>query len=50
MKMNAMGGWTQVGEMSRFGVAVYNFDQAKPWRLPLSVGDTLHLLQENANW
>ena len=50
MKMGAAGGWTYVSEMSRFGVAIYNFDQTGFHRLQLAVGDTLHLLQENANW
>ena len=48
--MSGSGGWTYVSEMSRFGVAIYNFQQTGFQRLPLAVGDTLHLLQENANW
>ncbi|KAF8795296.1 Dedicator of cytokinesis protein 1 like protein [Argiope bruennichi] len=42
--------WTFVKDRAKYAVAVCNFKQNGPYRLHLTVGDTVHILQEKEDW
>lgn len=43
--------WTPVSDKQKYGVAIANFfSNDKPHRLQLTVGETVHILEENADW
>ncbi|KFM70972.1 Dedicator of cytokinesis protein 1, partial [Stegodyphus mimosarum] len=42
--------WSYVKDRAKYGVAVCNFKQDGPHRLRLTVGETVHILQENEDW
>ncbi|XP_049862449.1 dedicator of cytokinesis protein 1 isoform X3 [Schistocerca gregaria] len=45
-----MGGWNPVRESEKYGVAIHNFFEDKPYRIKLSVGETVNILEENGEW
>ncbi|KAG8178683.1 hypothetical protein JTE90_011611 [Oedothorax gibbosus] len=42
--------WSAVQDRAKYAVAVCNFKQDGPQRLHLTVGDTIHILQELEDW
>lgn len=43
--------WTPVPDKQKYGVAIANFfAHDKPHRLQLTVGETVHILEELADW
>lgn len=44
--------WTPVSDKHKYAVAIANFfsQQDKPHRLQLTVGETVHILEENGDW
>ncbi|XP_076266832.1 dedicator of cytokinesis protein myoblast city isoform X3 [Rhynchophorus ferrugineus] len=45
-----MTGWNNVQDLESFGIAIYNFRDSDQGKLDLTVGDSVHILQEEANW
>lgn len=42
--------WKGVSENSSFGIAIYNYNEAEDYKLKLSVGDAVHILETETNW
>lgn len=42
--------WKPVREKERFGIAIHNFNQPLPYRIALTVGEAVHLLEQNGDW
>ncbi|XP_030761843.1 dedicator of cytokinesis protein 1 isoform X2 [Sitophilus oryzae] len=45
-----MNGWNCVNELESYGIAIYNFNDPDEAKLTLTVGDSLCILQEEADW
>ncbi|KAL3270029.1 hypothetical protein HHI36_009085 [Cryptolaemus montrouzieri] len=45
-----MSVWQTVPEERSFGIVIYNFQGDDDFKLKLTVGDAVHLLQEEENW
>ncbi|KAK3913017.1 Dedicator of cytokinesis protein 1 [Frankliniella fusca] len=42
--------WKPVRERDRYGIAIHNFSQQMPFRISLTVGEAVHLLEQNGDW
>ncbi|XP_034240436.1 dedicator of cytokinesis protein 1 isoform X3 [Thrips palmi] len=42
--------WKPVREKDRYGIAIHNFNQQLPYRISLTVGESVHLLEQNGDW
>ncbi|XP_046667072.1 LOW QUALITY PROTEIN: dedicator of cytokinesis protein 1-like [Homalodisca vitripennis] len=43
--------WTPAKEKDRYGIAIHNYQQEEePWRIKLTVGECVHILEENGDW
>ncbi|KAK9873197.1 hypothetical protein WA026_021430 [Henosepilachna vigintioctopunctata] len=48
--MIKMSVWQAVTEEKCFGIAIYNFEEEGDYKLKLTVGDAVHLIEEEENW
>ncbi|XP_074643938.1 dedicator of cytokinesis protein 1-like [Tubulanus polymorphus] len=42
--------WLKACNERKYAVAIYSYNDDQPHRLPLNIGDVVHILEENANW
>nr|XP_023016675.1 dedicator of cytokinesis protein 2-like [Leptinotarsa decemlineata] len=42
--------WRAVNDENSYGVAIYNFNHPEDFKLKLTVGDAVHILEEETNW
>ncbi|XP_013378716.1 LOW QUALITY PROTEIN: dedicator of cytokinesis protein 1-like [Lingula anatina] len=42
--------WSETGPSMKYGVAIYNYKEDGPHRMKLSVGDTVHIVEQCEGW
>ncbi|GLG95600.1 uncharacterized protein GBIM_02534 [Gryllus bimaculatus] len=42
--------WIPVKEKDRYGIAIHNYHEEKPFRIKLNIGESVHILKEHGEW
>ncbi|CAG9857501.1 unnamed protein product [Phyllotreta striolata] len=45
-----MSNWKAVNDEQSYGIVIYNFNSPEEYKLKLTVGDAVHILEEEKNW
>ncbi|XP_050304413.1 dedicator of cytokinesis protein 1 isoform X2 [Anthonomus grandis grandis] len=45
-----MTGWTPVEECNSYGIVIYNYNAPEPFKLNITVGDSVYIQQEEQDW